>query len=143
MLGILKRSWVPLVVAIAAILGSIAVVNLRGVFGSDEVFSWNGSGSGVIESINTKQVRYELFGPDGSMGGVSYLDADSQSQHTSFAGLPWVYTMTTTKPAVVANVVAQGDGDGIGCRITVNGEVKDEQFSNGHHAQVFCLVKAA
>ncbi|HEX7323550.1 MAG TPA: MmpS family transport accessory protein [Mycobacterium sp.] len=143
MLTILKRAWVPLVVAVAAGLGSVAVVNLRDAFGADEIFSWSGNGSEVIESINAKHVQYEVFGPGGAAGGISYLDADSQSQHASFAGLPWVYAMTTTKPAVVANVVAQGDGDGIGCRITVNGEVKDEQFANGHHAQVFCLVKAA
>jgi hypothetical protein len=51
--------------------------------------------------------------------------------------------MTTTSPAVIANLVAQGDGDAIGCRITVNGDIKDEQHATGHHAQVFCLVKAA
>ncbi|HEX7321869.1 MAG TPA: MmpS family transport accessory protein [Mycobacterium sp.] len=143
MLTILKRGWVPLVVAVAAVLGGIAVVDLRDVFGSDEIFSWNGSGSEVIESINAKHVAYEVFGPGEATGGVSFLDADSQSQHVEFTGLPWVYAMTTTNPAVVANVVAQGDGESIGCRISVNGEVKDEQFSTGHHAQVFCLVKAA
>jgi hypothetical protein len=51
--------------------------------------------------------------------------------------------MITMSPAVIANLVAQGDSDQIGCRITVNGAVKDEQFATGHHAQVFCLVKAA
>ena len=29
------------------------------------------------------------------------------------------------------------------CRITVNGVVRDEQSSVGHHAQTSCLVKAA
>ena len=33
--------------------------------------------------------------------------------------LPWTYTITTTIPAVIANVVAQGNSDNIGCRITV------------------------
>ena len=32
-----------------------------------------------------------------------------------------VVTITTTEPAVFVNVVAQGDGDSIGCRITVDG----------------------
>jgi hypothetical protein len=44
---------------------------------------------------------------------------------------------------VIASVVAQGDSDDIGCRITVNDEVKDQRFSAGHHAQTSCLVKAA
>lgn len=143
MFSILKRAWVPLVVVVAAALGTIAVINLRGVFGSDEIFSWTGRGSEVIESINTKQVTYEVFGPGHASGGVSYLNVDSQAERADFSSLPWTHTMTTTSPAVVANVVAQGDGDRIGCRITVNGEIKDEQFSDGHHAQVFCLAKAA
>jgi hypothetical protein len=44
---------------------------------------------------------------------------------------------------VIANVVAQGNSDNIGCRITVNGDLKDEHYSSEHHAQTFCLVKAA
>ncbi|MEZ0367125.1 MmpS family transport accessory protein [Mycobacterium sp. pUA109] len=143
MLTVLKRVWVPLIVVAAVALGGVAVVRLRAVFGSDEIFAWNGSGSAAIASINTKEVRYEVFGPSGTGGGVSYLNAVTQPEDADFAELPWAHTITTTAPVVVANLVAQGDGDGIGCRITVNGDVKDEQFTNGHHAQVFCLVKAA
>ncbi|EUA90383.1 conserved membrane family protein [Mycobacterium ulcerans str. Harvey] len=46
------------------------------------------------------------------------------------APLPWSFTITTTEPAVLGNVVAQGNGGTIGCRITVNGEVKDERIVN-------------
>ena len=42
-----------------------------------------------------------------------------------------------------ANLVAQGDSDTIGCRITVNGELREDESSTGHDAQAFCLVKAA
>lgn len=140
---ILKRAWVPVVVAAAVIGGALAVINLRGAFGSDEVFSWSGTGSEVIESINVKQVTYEVFGPGGAAGGVSYLNRDTQPEQADFTTLPWTYTMTTTNPAVIANLVAQGDSDSIGCRIIVNGDVKDEQVSHGRHAQAFCLVKAA
>ncbi|HET9876739.1 MAG TPA: MmpS family transport accessory protein [Mycobacterium sp.] len=143
MFAILKRFWVPLVVATAVVGGALAVVNLRGAFGSDEIFSWSGSGSEVIESINIKRVIYEVFGPSDTAGGVSYLNADTKPEEANFASLPWAYTMTTTNPAVVANLVAQGNGDSIGCRIIVNGDVKEEQLANGHHAQAFCLVKAA
>lgn len=127
----------------AVVLGGLAVSNLRGVFGSDEIFRWSGDGSEPIESLHIKRVTYELFGPSDTRGGVSYLNKDTQPEHADFTGLPWSYTMTTTTPAVIANVVAQGNSDGIGCRIIVNGDVKDEQFSDGHHAQTFCLVKAA
>lgn len=143
MLNFLKRLWVPLVVVATVSLGGLGVARLHGVFGSDEIFTWTGSGSRPVESINTKDVIYEVFGSSGAVGDVSYLTADTQPAQAAFTGLPWTYRMTTTQPAVIANVVAQGDVDRIGCRITVNGAIKDEQYANGHHAQVFCLVKAA
>ncbi len=143
MFRIAKRAWVPVVVVLAAVAGTLAVVNLRGAFGSDEIFHWDGSGSAPIASTNEKRVVYEVFGPDGATGGVSYLDEQTQPVRSTFTALPWSHTMTTTSPAVIANLVAQGDADAISCRITVNGDIKDEQFATGHHAQVFCLVKAA
>jgi hypothetical protein len=42
-----------------------------------------------------------------------------------------------------ANIMAQGDSHEIGCRITVDGVVRDEQSRNGHNAQTFCLVLSA
>lgn len=143
MRAIVSRAWVPVVVASAAVVGTLAVVNLRGVFGADEIFRWDGSGSQVINSINEKQVRYEVFGSHTVAGSVSYLNPEAQPARATFTGLPWSHTMTTTSPSVIGNLVAQGDGDQIGCRITVNGAVKDEQLATGHHAQVFCLVKGA
>ncbi|MGV0748809.1 MmpS family transport accessory protein [Mycolicibacter minnesotensis] len=143
MRAFVSRAWVPVVVASAAIVGTLAVLNLRGAFGSDEIFRWDGSGSAPIASINEKRVMYEVFGPDDNAGGVSYLNEQTQTVQSTFAGLPWSHTMSTTSPAVIGNLVAQGNGNAIGCRITVNGTIKDEQFATGHHAQVFCLVKAA
>ncbi|OBK81563.1 hypothetical protein A5649_10940 [Mycolicibacter heraklionensis] len=143
MRAFVSRAWVPVVVASAAIVGTLAVLNLRGAFGSDEIFRWDGSGSAPIASINEKRVMYEVFGPDDNAGGVSYLNEQTQAVQSTFAGLPWSHTMSTTSPAVIGNLVAQGNGNAIGCRITVNGAIKDEQFATGHHAQVFCLVKAA
>lgn len=143
MRAIVNRAWVPVVVASAAVAGTLAVVSLRGAFGAEEIFRWDGSGSAPIASINEKRVAYEVFGPGDTIGGVSYLDEQTQPAQSTFTTLPWSHTMTMTSPAVIANLVAQGDGDAIGCRITVNGAVKDEQFATGHHAQVFCLVKAA
>ncbi len=142
-IALLKRAWVPLVVVVAAIAGTIAVMNLRGAFGSNEIFSWNGHGSEIIESINEKHITYEVFGPADSAGGVSFLNRDTLTEQARFTGLPWTHEITTTSPAVIGNLVAEGDGNQIGCRITVNGQVMDEHVATGHHAQVFCLVKAA
>lgn len=143
MLTFLKRAWVPVVVVVAVALGGVAVDRLRGVFGSDKIFSATGSSAEPLVAINVKRVTYEVYGPSDTTGSVSYLDNSARPEQTNFTGLPWSYTITTTAPAVIANVVAQGNSDNIGCRITVNGEVKDERSSAGHHTQTSCLVKAA
>lgn len=143
MLSVLKRAWVPLIVVAAVALGGLAVDRLRGVFGSDKIFSATASEAEPLVPSHVKRVTYEVFGPGDTAGTVSYLNENSQPQQATFTGLPWTYTITTTVPAVIANVVAQGNRDSIGCRITVNGEIKDEYSSAEHHAQSFCLVKAA
>jgi hypothetical protein len=143
MFTFLKRAWVPFVVVVAVAVGAIAVERLRGVFGSDELFSSTGSSAETIVPFNPKRVTYEVFGPSDTVGSVSYLNKNAEPEQANFTALPWTYTITTNVPAVIANVVAQGNSDSIGCRITVNGNVKDEQSANGHHAQTFCLVKSA
>ncbi len=127
----------------AVFLGGVAVSRLRGVFGSDEIFTATASSAEPLEPSHVKRVIYEVYGPDDTSGSVSYLNENAQPEQAEFTSLPWTYAMTTTVPAVIANVVAQGNSDHIGCRITVNGEVKNERSSAGHHAQTSCLVKAA
>ncbi len=143
MLTLVKRAWIPLVVVLAVAVGAMAVDRLRGVFGSDEIFSSTSRSAEAIVPFNPKIVTYEVFGPGDSAGSVSYLNKNAVPEQANFNRLPWTFTLATTIPAVVANVVAQGDSDSIGCRILVNGEIRDEQSSSGHHAQTFCLVKAA
>lgn len=142
MLAVLKRMWVPLIVTVAALLGSVGVLHLRGMFGSDKIFTQPEAAEAIV-SVNVKEVTYEVFGPPGTTGRVSFLTENAESTNERFTTLPWTQTLTTTIPAMVAQVVAQGDGDTIGCRITVNGVVKDEQSAAGHAAQAYCLVKAA
>ena len=142
MLAFLRRAWVPIVVVVAVFLGGVAVSRLRGVFGSDAIFTSTGSSAQPLEPSHVKRVTYEVYGPSDTAGSVSYLDTKAQPEQANFTSLPWIFTITTTVPAVIASVVAQGNSDNIGCRITVNGEVKDEQSSAGHHAQTSCLVKA-
>ena len=139
----LKRAWVPLVVVTAVALGGIAVDRLRGVFGSDAIFTSTGTSAAPLEASHVKRVTYEVYGPSGTTGSVNYLDNNGQPKQVNFTTLPWTFTITTTVPAVIASLVAQGTSDDIGCRITVNGELKDERSSTGRHAQTSCLVKAA
>lgn len=143
MFVLFKRVWVPLVVVAAMVSGAIAVSRLRGEFGSEKIFSATASSAEPLEPFHIKWVTYEVYGPSGTTGSVSYLNKDAQPERADFASLPWHHAISTTVPAVIASVVAQGNSDNIGCRITVNGEVKDVRSADGHHAQTSCLVKAA
>ncbi|OBK78826.1 MmpS family transport accessory protein [Mycobacterium sp. 1274761.0] len=143
MLKLLKRVWIPLLVVFVVALGMFMVDRLRGVFGKTELTR---PGAGLVndpEPFNPKEVKYEIFGDPGATATINYLDLDAQPQKAVSVPLPWSLTLTTTAPAASANIVAQGDGSSISCRITVDGVVKDEKTTNGLNAQTFCLVKSA
>lgn len=95
-----------------------------------------------IVPFNPKQVVLEVFGAPGAVATINYLDVNAQPQQVKDAPLPWSFTITTTEPAVIGNVVAQGNGDTLGCRITVNGEVKDQRTVHKVDAYTFCLDKS-
>jgi hypothetical protein len=135
--------WLPLVVVVAVAIGVVTVSRLHGIFGAHDVSSGATGQGDEIVAVNPKNVTYEVFGPAEAVGVVSYLDENAKSQRASFTTLPWSHTITTMIPGVFANVVAQGDADNIGCRIVVNGVVKDQQSASGVRAQTFCLDKAA
>lgn len=142
-LRFIRRIWVPLVVVVALATGGVAVERLHGIFGSTRAGTGDAAGAEQIVSTNPKSVAYEVFGPVGTSGMISYLDENAQAREADFDTLPWSVTLTTTSPSVLANISAQGDGPSLGCRIVVNGVVRDEQVSDAHHAMTFCLVKAA
>lgn len=77
------------------------------------------------------------------MANISYFDVNAEPHRVDGARLPWSLDITTTKPTVVGNIVAQGDTDSIGCRIVADGEVKAERMSNEVNAFTFCVLKAA
>ncbi|WP_420910074.1 MmpS family transport accessory protein [Mycobacterium riyadhense] len=128
-------------VVVVAIAG-FAIYRLHGIFGSHNNVSANSGISNEIIPFSPKHVVLEVFGAPGAVATINYLDVNAQPQQVRDAPLPWSFTITTTEPAVVGNVVAQGNGDTIGCRITVNGEVKDERTVNTPTAYTFCLDKS-
>jgi hypothetical protein len=131
-----------LVALLVVAITGFAIDRLHGIFGSDDATSANGGLSDEIVPFNPKQVVLEVFGAPGAVATINYLDVNAQPQQVKNAPLPWSYTITTTEPAVVGNVVAQGNGDTIGCRITVNGDVKDERTVDKVDAYTFCLDKS-
>jgi hypothetical protein len=139
----LQLGWIPLVLVVALALSGFTIFRMHGIFGSHLSAGAGGGGADQIVPFNPKRVLHEVYGPSGTVGSISYLDENAQPQRADFTTLPWSFMVTTTLPSMFANLVAQGDSDTIGCRITVNGEVRENQSVDGHHPQAFCLVKAA
>lgn len=128
-------------VAVLAVAG-FCIYRLHGVFGSHHSTSQANALSNEITPFNPKHVVLEVFGPPGTVATINYLDVNAQPQRVDNTTLPWSYDIVTTEPAVFANVMAQGDSDSIGCRITIDGVVKDERSVNTMNAYIFCLDKS-
>ena len=140
---LLRRVWILLVIAVVVTIAAFVVLRLHGVFGKTETTRPGSGLANDTKPFNPKRVLYEIYGPPGTVATINYLDLDAQPREAKDVSLPWSLLLTTTAPAASANIIAQGDGDSIGCRITVNGEVKDENTSDGVNAQTFCWVKSA
>jgi hypothetical protein len=142
MSAVLRQGWMVLVAVMVVAVAGFGIYRLHGIFGSHTNTSANSGLSNEIVPFNPKQVVLEVFGAPGTVATINYLDVNAQPQQVKNAPLPWSFTITTTEPAVVANVVAQGNGDTLGCRITINGEVKDQRTVNKVDAYTFCLDKS-
>ena len=139
--GTVRQFWIGLVIVPVIAVGALVIYRFHGVFGA-EAPALAGGGGEIVSTV-PKYVTYEVYGPAGTSGLISYLDERAESREAQFAQLPWSLTLTTTLPSVFANIVAQGDSHELGCRITVNGDLRDQQQATGHDAAAFCVVKAA
>ncbi len=120
-----------------------AVLRVRGIFGSHELPTYAGSMSDDTNTSDPKRVLYEIFGPAGATADINYIDDDGETNQVNDAVLPWSHEIVTTAPSMMGNIIAQGDSDFIGCRITSDGEVKDERTVNQVSAYIYCVVKSA
>src|SRR5246127_1608994 len=130
-----------LIAAAVVALAGFAVYRLDGIFGSHYNTSTASAFSNEIVPFNPKHVVLDVYGPPGAVATINYLDVNAQPQHADRVTLPWKYDATTTEPAVFLNVVAQGNSDSIGCRISIDGVVKDERTVNTMNAYAYCLNK--
>ncbi len=138
----LQRGWIVLVALVVVAAAGSAVYRLHGIFGSHNDTSTPGP-IGNDVNYNPKHITLEVFGNPGTVATINYLDINVQPQKVTNAALPWSLEMVTTQPGAFSNLVAQGNSDSLGCRITVDGEVKDERVVNTVNAYTFCLVKSA
>ena len=130
-----------LVVVVVVAVAGLCVYRLHGIFGSHTT-STAGGFSDETAPFNPKHVVVEVFGPPDTVASINYLDVNAQPQRVDDTALPWSYDVTTTEPAVFANIVAQGDSDSIGCRIINDGAVKDERSVKTLNAYPFCLGRS-
>ncbi|WP_174400435.1 MmpS family transport accessory protein [Mycolicibacterium sphagni] len=138
------RLWIPFVIIVVIAAGGFAVSKLRGIFGSDESTPYSDTRTDGGKPIDPKYMRYEIFGPPGTVATISYFGADGNPEKVDGVTLPWSVEFPITTAASVGSIAAQGDTDSIGCRILVGGEVKTEKVVH-HEVSSFtsCLLKAA
>ncbi|MDX1881952.1 MmpS family transport accessory protein [Mycolicibacterium sp. 120270] len=129
-------------VLVLAVAG-FAVLRIRGVFGSHELPTYAGSMSDNTNKTDPKSLIYEVWGPPGATADINYIDDEGETNQVNDATLPWSHEIISNAPSVMGNIVAQGDSDFIGCRITSDGEVKDERTVNQVSAYIYCVVKSA
>jgi hypothetical protein len=137
----LKKVWIPLVLIVVLAISALVVSRLHRMFASEDLNAHAGAGIEIVQ-FNPKIMVYDVYGPPGTTAQIGYFDPEA-NVHVITAALPWSVTLSTTLPAVSASLMAQSDGDQIGCRVTVNGTVREEQSANGINAQTYCLVKSA
>jgi hypothetical protein len=137
----LTRAWIPITAAIVVGVGAVGMWNVHQMSAPGPVITVNGAQA--PEQFTPKQLTYELFGALGDGGMLSYIDVDGHPQRVDLTELPWSHTETTTLTVVSGSISAQVAGGDIGCRILVNGVVRDEQSAARQDADVTCRVKSA
>lgn len=142
MYRVLKRFWIPLTLVVVLALGAYVIVRIRDSAGAHPANT--AEGSGITENFNPKHITYEITGAGGT-ANLNYLDENGQPHLVENAPLPWSFTIVTTLPSMSANIMAQGDRNvsGLGCRVTVDGEVRDDRTSEDLVKPfIYCLVKS-
>jgi Mycobacterium membrane protein len=140
----LRRAWIPLVILLVIVAGAVTVSKLRDVFTSDKPLTYADSRHEETTPFNPKHMRYEIFGPPGTVADISYFDVNANPVHVAGVRLPWSLDFPITAAAGVGSVAAEGDSDRLGCRILVDGVVKDNKTAT-HEVSTFvsCALKAA
>jgi len=138
-----SKLWLPAVVLVAIGVVSYGVSTARHLNGAITDPSSVSAIPATVVEINPKNVTYEVFGNMGAAGKVTYADLNSQPIEVTLASLPWSHSETTMASSASLSLVAQVDGDSVGCRILVNGQVRDEHSVSHESAAVACTVTAA
>jgi hypothetical protein len=139
---VVRNAWLPLLIVAVLVVGGFAVARVKSFFGAENARPLTSARMDDSKPFKPKVVKYEIWG-SASHANVNYLDLSADPKRLDDAPLPWTLVLRTTAPSVFPNLSAQSDGDYLGCRITIDDEVKAENVTDGVHALTFCLVKSA
>ena len=139
---VVRGAWLPLLIVAVVVIGGITVARVKSFFVAENAHPLTAARMDDSKPFKPKVVKYEIFG-SAHRANVNYLDLSAEPRRVDDAPLPWTLVLSTTAPSVFPNLSAQSDGDRLGCRITIDDEVKDENITNGVHALTYCLVKSA
>ena len=139
---VVRNAWLPVLIVAVVLVGGFTVARVKSFFAAENAAPVTSARVDDSKPFKPKVVKYEIFG-SAHHANVNYLDLNADPERIDNAPLPWTLVLSTTAPSVFPNLSAQSDGDYLGCRITIDNEVKAEKISNGVHALTFCLVKSA
>ena len=150
--GLLGRFWLVLTIAAVVALSGFVVYRLHGVFGVHRGSFGGGTSGEALDQFNAKTITLEVWGSAGSTATINYLDENSHPQQALNVPLPWSKVLSSTKPGIPANLVAQGDGSWIACQFVVNNhDGRGDVIKTPNHSHpnetvnpfVYCLDKSA
>jgi len=139
---LLSQIWLPTLVLVVVVVAGFTIDAARGIFGSQDRTQSPGN-KFTVAQFNPKRIDYEIFGDFDGWGRVSYWDVNSKPIEVDLTALPWTHTETTVLTTATADITAQVAGGSVGCRITVDGQVRSEHTATGEHAGVWCQVLSA
>lgn len=135
----MRGAWVYLV--------SIAVLSIAGVYIAHLRLSdipdpaiGHSAKPPTIGTPREKVIEYRLDGPAGATVSASYLDVDGAVREVA-GTLPWQTTLRTRQLTIPTGVVAQASKGQMSCRITINGQIRDEKAADS--SAVSCKVVVA
>ncbi|CAM5724773.1 MmpS family transport accessory protein [Mycolicibacterium aubagnense] len=141
--GVVSKLWLPAVVLAVIAVVAYGVNTVRGLSQAITSPPDLPTIAPTVVQINPKNVTYEVFGNLGGGGKVTYANLNSEPIQVDLTTLPWSFSETTTAASASLSLVAQVDGGSVGCRILVDGQVRDEHSVTHQSAAVACTVVAA
>jgi hypothetical protein len=138
---VLERGWMPLVAVVVVGVGLVGMWKVHQFSEPEPVITVNGPQA--PDEFNLKRITYEVFGSVGDGGKLVYVDIDGHPHQVEVTTLPWSHTETTTLTVASGSISVHVQGGQVGCRMLVDGVVRDEQSDNHENADVECRVKSA